>query len=585
MGIHAAGDGEEGCSVLISLKSVLEGIARMNKQRTTLPIASPGNLQLESMLMPTIKSSVNYLDMSNLYYLGREQRDIVLPSKSRVTPTKCSKEVAEIFFNHFGYIDGNNFGKPMMRPHRINGEYVSPYNIGLAKVAKKKKSLNPLIMSKVVKRLTKHLIDELTRRGVKKLSPLTMEAAINGVQEDAFLRRMNAATSAGWNLKGGKAKHMPIVSDETDPEIVREVTGEARERVRQILEEYKSGKASGFRMTVNLKDEARPAEKCQSGKTRFFYNLALPELIVARMFLAPFYTLMQEHSDVFKCAIGINIYRDANKVAKTLKDFSELQMEGDYKEFDTSMPFDIGAGANQVIYNVLKHFGYNDEALKIVMALLSDSLFPIIDFLCDVFMVSGLQGSGKYGTAEDNSLRNLIMLMYFWYSVIKDERLDFFDYVCPCTLGDDILASVKQAVSNIFNNNTYQKFCEEEYGIEYTSASKSSTMGDFLKIEECTFLKRTFNYSEKYGRWIAPIDLSSIYKSLVTFIPSKFITVAERMQSALCSAAYELFFHLNEDEHKKVCDELAKTFSDSYLEEGDRFELPSHAEIEERVFG
>ena len=71
--------------------------------------------------------------------------------------------------------------------------------------------------------------------------------------------------------------------------------------------------------------------------------------------------------------------------------------------------------------------------------------------LGDVFEIPGLQPSGKYATAEDNSLRNLIMMMYSWYSREETKDVDFFSQVLPRTYGDDFIYAIKEEYLIHFN--------------------------------------------------------------------------------------------------------------------------------------
>jgi hypothetical protein len=220
---------------------------------------------------------------------------------------------------------------------------------------------------------------------------------------------------------------------------------------------------------------------------------------------------------------------------------------------------------------VLEHFGYTQYALGQVKGILSDNMSPTFVMRGDVVTVPALQPSGKYGTAEDNSLRGLTMLVYAWIYIKKangfpsDVRSDqFFQYVLPVIYGDDLLAAVKDRVAGNFNNIVYQEICDKLYGIGYTDANKTGSIRKFLQWHEVSFLKRTFVYREDLGHWTAPLSLDSVMKSIVYYLPSKNISVEDQMLSSCISALRELFFHHHEEDYNTLREDFAHTFEAEY---------------------
>jgi len=281
------------------------------------------------------------------------------------------------------------------------------------------------------------------------------------------------------------------------------------------------------------------------------------------MYLMPLYSAMVEHGDVFGTAIGINMHStDVDEFVESLLNFSKNLMEGDYGDYDTSNPTDIGLMSNSVVYNVTTELGYNPYAQKMTKGIVSDNTYPTVVLEGTVFTAPGLQPSGKFGTAEENSLRGLIMLVYFFIQTctIHGEGLDlhktskfdcdhFFEYVLPRIYGDDLLNAVKDTLAPYFNNCTYQIFCKEIYGIRYTNAQKTAEMKPFLNIDEASFLKRTFVYRKDLGHWVAPLDKESIMKSICYVLPSKSVTLEEQLIDSCTSALRELFFHLDIEQY------------------------------------
>lgn len=247
---------------------------------------------------------------------------------------------------------------------------------------------------------------------------------------------------------------------------------QVKQAIINILERGEVGEAFQSITSAQLKDEPRNQEK--KYKTRIFYMSALDNLIVHRMMLSPFYSLMVEHSDIFCCGVGTNMMREGENLHRKLSEFSNCIMEGDYSNFDQCMPYQIGRAAYSVVIKVCSHFGYNEASLNQITSLLNDSLHVYVEMLNDVFMAPGLQPSGKYATAEDNSLRGLVMLMYAWYSDEVTKTKHFFENVKPLVYGDDVLCAVKPEYIGVFNNNIYARVCREKYYLDFTNPQKNT---------------------------------------------------------------------------------------------------------------
>jgi hypothetical protein len=282
------------------------------------------------------------------------------------------------------------------------------------------------------------------------------------------------------------------------------------------------------------------------------------------MFLAPFFSLMVEHSESFGCAIGVDTHGGANDLVEKMLGFSKCMMEGDFAAFDQSMPFEIGHAAVSVIFKVVRSLGYNEEALKVVQGLLTDNLFPVVSVNKDIFEAASLKPSGDYATAEENTIRANIMAMYAWYKHPDLCKLKFFDYVKPFSYGDDIELVVKEDVLDKFNNFYFRDICKDHLGIKYTSSQKHKDLVAYAGILDCVFLKRRFKYRDDLKRWVAQIDLDSIYKSIQWYIPSKVVSLREQMMSTFESAMYELFLYCEEEQFGRIKSRMEEIFSNHF---------------------
>jgi RNA polymerase-interacting CarD/CdnL/TRCF family regulator len=582
IGIHMGGVGMLGVSSVIHASEVLKAILELKWSSPYMPILSESaKLFDEEMEMedPAPKSAFRYEDLRSLRYYGKEPGNIMAHQKSRLQPTGLNSQVNHLLESVLGVEISKEFGRPVMQAGYRSGKYLSPYNIGLRKLAKEKNTLDPRIMQVVIDRYVDHILEGV--EGTKGVSPLTLEAAINGVPKDCYIRRVNTATAAGHGHPGPKSRYLPVVLESLEA-VVREPIEDLKKELLDMME-CDEDEAITSRYVATLKDEPRSLEKVSQGETRLFYASRISNLIVSRMVLAPFFSLMIEKGEAFGTAVGVNMHAGADSLIRRLHEFSPLLMEGDYGQFDVSQPPDIRLAEATIIYRILRALGYNRRALKITQQVLSGELYPLVTLLKDVFKTVSLQPSGKYGTAEGNSLSGVIMLMYAWYASPSLRDMDFFEFVLPLTYGDDVLASVKEEVQELFNNKTYQEFCRDIYGMAYTSASKSEVIDTFVSIETCSFLKRNFVFDEELSRYVAPLDINSLSKMMSWRIPSAAVSESEQMYQTYISFLWELSLHANEAQFNQINEKLKPVVESKFMC-GAFIATPSFAQIQSAMF-
>jgi hypothetical protein len=458
LGLHSAGhDMNDGAfAVAVSRKQITRAVNSM-KPGIGCVYSQCGRM---GITMPHINSPVRYENLGSISYYG-SIHNVSLRQKSKMMPTVFRPHLDEIFFNRFGVICDERYIPPMMQPTGSGESFTSPYNIALRKMAIDKKAMDKDVALTVVNIITDQILENLSDKDIPKLQPLTIKCAINGAENDPFIRRIDVNKAAGYGTPGKKSEY--LIRHDDDDEIWDEPTPDLLAQIKEIVECYMRGENYGPVYKATLKDEPRLIEKAIKGKTRVFYASPFAHLIVSRMFLAPFYSLMVEFSEAFYCALGIDMHRNGHELYERLSKFAQSILEGDYGGFDTSMIPGIAMAVSDIICNILKHFGYNEAQLAIVRGILSDNIFPYVDFIGELLSIPGLQPSGKYATAEDNSLKNLFMFVYVWVlSGRKPE--EFFDYMLPCTYGDDVLVAVKDQT---FGAATYAHLVKEHLGMKF----------------------------------------------------------------------------------------------------------------------
>ena len=571
-GIHSAGSRSTDVSYAICItRGLLErSIEKIRSNGKTQILCESGILYGEE---PHPKSPVRFVDLRRLDYYGAVDVPNV-HQRSRLRKTILYESLENYLWENHDYVKSTVYGRPpMMAHHNANREWISPYNNWLEKAANDKKATDPHILRKCVDQFYDKLCENLKDKIIPTLQPLTLETAINGSAEDPFIRRLDVNKAGGYGTPGKKLNYMTLIDEK---EHIFEPDDSIKQSILDAIHSYENGEGTSPVFKASLKDEPRSLEKVAKGAVRVFFGTPQHFLYLQRMFLSPLYSLMIEFSESFYTAIGIDMHRDSHHIYNNFLEFSRNILEGDYGGFDVSMPFGIGQAANEIVYRLLEKFGYTDDQLVVVNGLLSDNLFPQVSLLGEMLGCPGLQPSGKYATAEDNSLRGIIILLYAWNSIDELSELDFFDYVLPLVYGDDVLSSVKDEVAHAFTTKRYAQVVNEELGLRFTTSDKEEIKHDFIDIDDMTFLKRSFVFNTKLNRVVAPLSMDSICKSLEWRIPSEVINEEQQYEQSLTSALYEMFFHCDERKFKDfrrfLMQELTSHFDCEFV-------LPTYVEI------
>lgn len=571
LGVHFAGykNSPECFSTVLDYASIMDVLSKkkqlfgifseLSVTKSVISQIDQGSLGAEAGLDdPSEKSPTRFLKLDHMKYYGKIPGEVNIANRSNLVKNvfvSASVSIEEQFFQVYGHIQKTVFEKPVMKPGNIGGKWICPFNIFLEKASQEKTSLNKTILRKCIDVYKAHILSHLTN--VEKLSPLNFKTAINGAAEDCFIRKIDMKKAAGFGFSGKKSSHVELTEDEKF-----EPGERLKKEAKRILNCYKDGKMAGFIYNAQLKDEPRDREKVKVGKTRVFFASSFGSLVVSRMFLAPFYSLMVEQSEAFCTAIGIDMHRESGKVLERMVHGNI--MAGDYGSYDTTIPFDISWATATLIIEIMEELGYNDEALMYLSGILSDGLFPIVALNKDVFMMAGMQPSGKYATAEDNSLKGVMLLLYAWYSIDNLKKKNFFNFVNPVTYGDDVGVGVDDEVKNDFNDLIYAEFCMTHYNMKYTNSQKGDVDKAFTPLKDFTFLKRSFVWSTELNRYISPLDMDSIMKTFTWRMVSKNVTETDQVSSMCISMLHELWFHSNSQQYNNMKSWIVETLVDHY---------------------
>lgn len=585
VGIHAGGLNETGYSTALR-RTTLEMMMAGDKEDLLHPIQSEGGLPVETSA-PGPKSQSRYLPMPNIDLFGKvDGISVTFPKKSNIRYTPLAKDLDELFSKHFDHKQEEDFLRPLMKPgFKIIGDesvYVDPYRTTLTKLDNNPPSLNRKLMRKIVKQLSSKLTKMFRDKGIQHLTPLTATSAINGAEHDGFVRRINASTSGGFGFPGVKSKHLTIVDGLGN----REMTPELNAMVSEHLARYISGETCRPIYKAQLKDEPRLRSKVEKGSTRVFYMSPLPNLIISRMMLGTFISSMVDFGKEIGIQVGIDMHTDIQRYFEQTP--WPTGFEGDYSGYDVRRSPDLQYMVNSVIYQVHKNLGYNQTALRVLAGLLTDDCGPLFIMLGELYRKMGAQMSGKYGTAEQNSIAGLCIAMYNFYSNPDTEDLDFFQNVFANTYGDDVQMSVVSTLleSGRFDGRVFQALTRKNFDMDFTSPAKGLELERSITLTDGSFLKRTFFYDDNTQRWKAKLDLNSIYKALQYFLPSKSTSEEDQVISCIQNLLWEFYFHVtNEKQYISLRNDLVDLYCEAYHVNGEDVlgYLPTYTSIKHRT--
>jgi hypothetical protein len=115
----------------------------------------------------------------------------------------------------------------------------------------------------------------------------------------------------------------------------------------------------------------------------------------------------------------------------------------------------------------------------------------------------------------------------------------------------------------------------------YTMADKNAVSVPYVDIEQCTFLKRSWVWSEQYGRYLCPLEEASLMKTLHTYVESSAIDVREQHAQLLLAANREYFMFGKDvfDARRAMMTTLAERYGVTHFLSNCR--LQTYTELEE----
>lgn len=400
------------------------------------------------------------------------------------------------------------------------------------------------------------IAEDMARTFYSKMNPrtfgkLTDEEVINGVPDCNFISGMDMSKGSGYPYITKKRKLAVI-----EPGELTVWNDDVKAHIEECRETLARGERVGFVFNGFYKDEPVSKKKRDALKTRVICGCPIALQHLTRQY---FLTILAEMTRVAKWegAVGINATGpEWGVLARRLLRFGGKHIiAGDFEGFDWKTVNNGVLRPALGIFLLMAKWSqqYSEESLTVMRGLATEISHAYLDYFGDLLSFYA-NPSGQPLTTPVNCFVVSIVLRLCWIAhrlecgieEISPDHPDFADALASfseenelVTYGDD------HALATNDTTFTFHKVKNLLIGVGmgYTAADKSDREHDFETLEQITFLKRGFVYSD--GKWLAPLDLESIKKSLNAVLQGS-LTPKEHIMSVLTSHHRELAFHTPE---------------------------------------
>ncbi|BBO00640.1 polyprotein [Sapelovirus B] len=311
--------------------------------------------------------------------------------------------------------------------------------------------------------------------------PLELEEVVYGIEN---LEGLDLNTSAGYPYNTMGVRKRDLIPQRGEP----------------LTQLQKALDLHGYDLpfTTYLKDELRPRNKVEAGKTRLIECSSLNDTIrMKRVFGRLFQAFHSNPGIVTGSAVGCNPDFHWSQFA------AEIGLDNicafDYTNWDASLsPFWFDA-----LSIFLHKLGYGEEAIDCIFHICYSSHI----YKDQYYVVHGGMPSGCSGTSIFNSIINNFVvrtLVLKCYKGINMDELRILAY------GDDLLVSYPYPL-----DPAVLAEAGKELGLTMTPADKSDSFDGCKKLTEVTFLKRSFVFDEQFPFLCHPVfPMSEIFESI-----------------------------------------------------------------------
>lgn len=367
----------------------------------------------------------------------------------------------------------------------------------------------------------------------------TFEQAVAGLPGVPNFDGISRSTSPGypWCLRIPKGyRHKThFFGEEGDYEFTSTYCHELKTRVDVVVTSAKEGRRLKHIYADFLKDERRPIDKVETGKTRLVSGCPLDYLIAVRMYFGDFTRWYLTNNIRNGSAIGCNCFGpDWTRIVKHLRASSGVRnlIAGDFKSYDGSLS---RAVQNEFLELVELYYSRldNPDAEKdtLVRRVLFEDIVNskhIVD--SSVYEWTSSMPSGNPLTTVLNTFCNNILIRYAsllayslslgskWnYPVLSTQQQESFLTIMDTEMsiiayGDDNVIAVGEELKHVIDQSTLT-VAFEKMGFTYLDETKGDAQHTWRSLGEVSFLKRAFSKVSCEDAYVAPLELSVVLES------------------------------------------------------------------------
>lgn len=355
---------------------------------------------------------------------------------------------------------------------------------------------------------------------------LTFEEACAGVP--SWVKGLPRSTSSGYPWCDISRKKHAFFGSADEYQFTSPQCELLKLKVEKDIELLESGGDPDWKYLDFLKDECRSKAKVDAGAARMVSGSPLDKSIVTAIYFKDFMRFFQQEKILNGSAIGINPYKDWDNLVAYLVAKGSCFIDGDYKGYDTRMPMVLAKAALRIVYAFYKIGGnYSDKDFEVMDKIIEKTYNSLHVGYAGfnstlVLAINEAMPSGDLLTATFNTLINKLNNMYAKAIIFSDQGLINWHDLSTFDInlffkdgfiaqGDDHVLSVCDDHKHFLTQKSYGE-AMTRMGYQYTDALKTGILKDgHSTIHEISFLKRTFTHIEGYSkRWFAPLDLDVI---------------------------------------------------------------------------
>lgn len=427
------------------------------------------------------------------------------------------------------------FGEPIYVPahlthfHNRDGELIDPAMNGLLKL--RQQDFDAIIPQEILSYLL-HLYPPAECRDL-----FDYDAVVNG-RSDLGVPSIKVSTSPGYPYclaaKKGKTDFVKYdgVKFIVDPNFISKV------------KEYEAELLRGERIEVIwadvLKDETRPVEKVDQGKTRLFSTCPLHYLFLVRRYFGAFVAELHRHSVNKPVAVGINPHSlDWERLHNRLASKGKSIVAGDFENYDGSL-----CSAFAKFYVKFVNAWYDDGPVN---ARVRELLFQEIwnskhIFGMAVYELAMGNPSGNPNTADYNSIANIAATVTV---LTKDLNLRYDEFELTVYGDDNVIAISREGIRCSDLAPHYLR----RFGMKYTHFTKAVAENEpYDTLATIRYLGRAFCRVQSVIK--APLELRTILEMIYWYRGSD--GKEEKILSTLEAYAIELSHHGEEEFNKYI---------------------------------